>query len=139
MPLSALPHGRDFRFLDSLLSLEPGKRGAGVYLVRGDEPFLAAHFPGQPLMPGVIFIEAVAQLAGVVAQSDPEVAPLGDLRLTAVRGAKITGTVGPGAELEVTAEVTGRMGGLVQASGTVTDRGTGQVLLTTQVTLSGTA
>ena len=136
-PLASLPHGPEFRFVDELTSLEPGKHGTATYAVRGDEAFLAGHFPGQPLMPGVVLIEAVAQLAGVVAQSDPAVAPLADLRLTAVRGAKILGTVGPGHTLEISAEIAGRLGPLVQASGRVTCDGA--ELLTVQVTLSGRA
>ena len=63
--------------------------------MRGDAPFLRGHFPGQPLFPGVLLVEAGAQLAGVVAQSDPGAAPLADLRLTALRAVKITGTAQP--------------------------------------------
>ncbi len=136
-PLTALPHGPEFRFVDALTSLEPGKHGTATYRVRGDEAFLAGHFPGQPLVPGVVLIEAVAQLAGVVAQSDPAIPPLPDLRLTAVRTAKILGTVGPGSTLELSAEVAGRLGLLVQANGRV--RCDGAELLTVQVTLSGRA
>src|SRR5947199_7192995 len=94
--LKFLPHGPEFRFLDRLLNLEPGKSGAGEYAVRGNEPFLRGHFPGQPLFPGVLLVEAAAQLVGVVAQSDPQVPPLPGLRLTALRGVKILGTAKPG-------------------------------------------
>ncbi|MST95403.1 MAG: hypothetical protein EXS33_09100 [Pedosphaera sp.] len=69
--LASLPHGPEFRFLDRLLRLDPGQSGAGEYTVRRDEPFLRGHFPGQPMMPGVLLVEAAAQLAGTVAQSDP--------------------------------------------------------------------
>src|SRR6266498_1013117 len=93
--LNSLPHGPEFRFLDRLLSLEPGKSGVGEYTVRGDEPFLRGHFPGQPMMPGVVLVEAAAQLAGTVAQSDPTVPPMSALRLTAIRAAKILGTARP--------------------------------------------
>src|SRR6266513_5754910 len=94
--LARLPHGPEFRFLDRLLSLDPGQHGVGEYTVRGDEPFLRGHFPGQPMMPGVLLLEAAAQLAGTVAQSDPKVPPMPGLKLTAVRGAKILGTARPG-------------------------------------------
>src|SRR5919198_4813028 len=87
--LAWLPHGTGFRFLDRLLALDPGQSGAGQYTVRGDEPFLRGHFPGQPMMPGVLLVEAAAQLAGTVAQSDPQRTPLRGLKLTAIRGAKI--------------------------------------------------
>ena len=71
--LNLLPHGADFRFLDRLTKLDPGQSGAGEYRVRGDEPFLRGHFPGEPMFPGVLLAEAAAQLAGVVAQSDPKI------------------------------------------------------------------
>jgi 3-hydroxyacyl-[acyl-carrier-protein] dehydratase len=113
--LQSLPHGAAFSFLDRLTELDPGRSGSGEYMLRGDEAFLAGHFPGQPLMPGVLLVEAAAQLAGVVAQSDPAVSPLKDLKLAAIRNAKITGTIRPGQTLCLRAEVTGRLGGLIQA------------------------
>ena len=116
--LAGLPHGPEFRFLDRLLSLEPGKSGAGEYAVRGDEPFLRGHFPGRPMMPGVLLVEAAAQLAGVVAQSDPAIPPLPGLKLTAIRGAKILGTAKPGEIIRFEARLLGRMGNLVQAQAT---------------------
>src|SRR3954447_25825470 len=94
--LAGLPHGPEFRFLDRLLSLEPGQSGTGEYLVRGDEPFLKGHFPGAPLFPGVLLLEAAAQLAGTVAQSDPKLTPLKELKLTALKGVKILGSARPG-------------------------------------------
>jgi len=84
--LGRLPHGPEFRFVDRLLVLEAGRRGTGEYRVRGDEPFLAGHFPGDPLFPGVLLIEACAQLAGVVAQCDPVHGALPEMKLAAVRG-----------------------------------------------------
>src|SRR6266851_9710225 len=93
--LKLLPHGPEFRFLDCLSSLEPGKSGVGEYRVRGDEPFLRGHFPGQPLFPGVLLLEAAAQLAGTVAQCDPQIPPMPGLKLTALRAVKITGTARP--------------------------------------------
>ena len=133
--LAALPHGPTFRFVDTLTHLEPGKSGGATWLVRGDEAFLSGHFPGRPMVPGVILIEALAQLGGVVAQSDPAVPPLADLRLAAVRQAKITGTAEPGETVELAATVTGRMGGLVMVEGTAT--AAGRPLLAAQVALSG--
>lgn len=135
--LRHLPHGPEFRFVDRLLELEPGKRGVGEYRVRGDEAFLQGHFPGQPIMPGVILVEAVAQLAGVVAQCDPAVPPLPGLKLTAIRAAKILGTAAPGETLTLRAEITGRMGKLVQARGTAETGG--RVLLRMEVVLAGAA
>src|SRR5213594_2734069 len=116
--LASLPHGPEFRFIDRLLSLDPGKHGVGEYLVRGDEPFLRGHFPGQPLMPGVLLVEAAAQLAGTVAQSDPQIEPLQGLKLTAIRAVKILGSARPGEVIRLEAQVTGRLGNLVQVRAT---------------------
>jgi 3-hydroxyacyl-[acyl-carrier-protein] dehydratase len=133
--LRLLPHGAEFRFVDKLLSLVPGKEGVGTYRVRGDEPFLRGHFPGEPIFPGVLLVEAAAQLAGVAAQSDPKITPLKNLRLTALRNVKILGTAKPGEEIEIRACISGRLGGLVQAeaSGRVGD----QLILEASLTLSG--
>jgi len=118
-PLECLPHGPEFRFLDRLLQLEPGQRGVGEYTVPQDAEFLRGHFPGAPLLPGVLLIEALAQLAGVVAQSDPTRTPLVGLKLTAVRAAKILGSGAPGQRLRIEAEVRGRLGPLIHAGGSV--------------------
>jgi 3-hydroxyacyl-[acyl-carrier-protein] dehydratase len=135
--LAALPHGKSFRFVETLTALEPGHSATGTYHLRGDEAFLEGHFPGSPILPGVILIEALAQLGGIVAQTDPAVPPLADMRLAAVRQAKITGTIAPGERLTIKARLTGRMGGLVMIEGTV--QHDAEVLLTAQVTLSGTS
>lgn len=135
--LSLLPHGPEFRFVDRLLSLNRGKEGAGEYRVRGDEPFLRGHLPGEPLMPGVIVLEAAAQMAGVAAQSDLEIPPLPGLKLTALRAVKILGAAHPGDTLRIEAKVAHRMGHLIQAETRVLVRG--EVILTAELTLSGTA
>ena len=135
LALENLPHGPSFRFVDELRALVPGREGFGIYRISGTEEFLAGHFPGHPMMPGVILIEAIAQLGGVVAQSDPEHAPLADLRLTAVRSAKILGAAVPGDMLEIDVRVEGRMGGLVQVAGTVSVGG--RELAKATVSLSG--
>jgi 3-hydroxyacyl-[acyl-carrier-protein] dehydratase len=133
--LANLPHGAEFRFVDRLTRLEPGKSGAGEYTVRGDEPFLRGHFPGEPLFPGVLLAEAAAQLAGVVAQSDPQIPPLDRLKLTALRNVKILGTARPKETIQLEAKITGRLGNLVQAQATA--KVAGETILTAELTLSG--
>ena len=133
--LAFLPHGPEFRFVQRLLNLEPGKSGSGEYQIQGSEPFLRGHFPGQPLFPGVLMVEGSAQLAGVVAQSDPAIAPLSGLRLTALRNIKILGSAKPGDVLRFEARLTGRLANLIQADVAVyfEDR----LLMQGAVTLSG--
>ncbi len=133
--LSFLPHGPEFRFVDRLLTLDPGKNGSGEYKVRGDEPFLRGHFPAQPLFPGVLLVEAAAQLAGTVAQSDPQIPPLAGLKLTALRGIKILGTARPGEVIQLQAQILNRLGNLIQAQVIATVNG--QTVLQGELTLSG--
>ena len=134
--LQSLPHGKEFRFVEKITSLDPGKSGEATYLISGDEPFLAGHFPGLPLWPGVIMIEAIAQLGGIVAQSDPDIPALDDLRLTSVKNAKILGSTAPGSTLTIQATVQGRMGPLIQINGQVLAGET--TLCAATVMLSGT-
>jgi 3-hydroxyacyl-[acyl-carrier-protein] dehydratase len=133
--LKSLPHGPEFRFVDRLVSLTPGKEGVGEYLVRGDEFFMRAHLPGEPLLPGVVLIEAAAQLAGVIAQNDPHIPPLRGLKLTALRAVKILGPARPGETVRIEACVTGRLGALVQAQASAYVAGT--KVLSAELTLSG--
>lgn len=133
--LQLLPHGPSFRFVDSLTELDPGHSGAGTYQVKGTEEFLSGHFPGQPLLPGVLLIEAVAQLGGVVAQSHPDIPALRGLKLAAVQQAKITGSAVPGETVTLHAAVQGRQGGLVLIEGSAAAGG--RTILTARLTLSG--
>jgi 3-hydroxyacyl-[acyl-carrier-protein] dehydratase len=133
--LELLPHGPEFRFLDRVLELEPGERGVAEYKVRGDEPLLRGHFPGHPIFPGVLLVEAAAQLAGVVAQSDPRQLPFPGLKLTALRAVKILGAAKPGEIIRLEARVTGRLANLIQAQSSATLDG--RPILHAELTLSG--
>lgn len=133
--LRSLPHGPSFRFVDELVSLDPGHQASGIYRVRGDEAFLTGHFPGNPMMPGVILIEAIAQLGGIMIQTDPEHPAMSDLRLTGIRAAKILGAAVPGDVLEIRVKLEGRLGGLAQVEGSVS--GHQGILATARITLSG--
>lgn len=64
--LAKLPHAPPFRFLSRLTLLEPGQRAQAVWNVRGSEDFFRGHFPGDPIVPGVLISEALAQLSGLV-------------------------------------------------------------------------
>jgi 3-hydroxyacyl-[acyl-carrier-protein] dehydratase len=68
-----LPHRYPFLLVDRVLSLEKGKRIVGIKNVSINEPFFLGHFPGRPIMPGVLIVEAMAQLGGILALvSTPE-------------------------------------------------------------------
>ena len=118
--LHSLPHGPEFRFVQTLTALDPGVSGRGTCTLTGDEDFLKGHFPGDPIMPGVLMVEAIAQLAGIVFQSAVQVTDRRPLLLTAVRGAKIKGTARPGETMTLQCEIVGQLGNLIQAKGSVT-------------------
>jgi 3-hydroxyacyl-[acyl-carrier-protein] dehydratase len=62
-----LPHRYPFLLVDRILSLEPGSKAVGLKNVTMNEPFFQGHFPGTPIMPGVLILEAMAQTGGVLA------------------------------------------------------------------------
>lgn len=65
--MQILPHRYPFLMVDRIVELEPGKRCVGIKNVTINEPFFQGHFPGHPVMPGVLIIEAMAQVAGIMA------------------------------------------------------------------------
>lgn len=65
--LKILPHRYPFLLVDRIVELEPGKRAVGIKNVTVNEPFFQGHFPGFPIMPGVLIVEALAQTAGIAA------------------------------------------------------------------------
>lgn len=64
-----IPHRYPFLLVDKIIELEPGKRAVGIKNVTANEPFFQGHFPGFPIMPGVLIVEALAQTAGIAANS----------------------------------------------------------------------
>jgi 3-hydroxyacyl-[acyl-carrier-protein] dehydratase len=73
--MSILPHRYPFLMVDRVVEMEPGKRIVGIKNVTINEPFFQGHFPGHPVMPGVLIVEAMAQVAGILAylSSDDEI------------------------------------------------------------------
>jgi len=67
-----IPHRYPFLLVDRILELEPGVRAVGIKNVTMNEPFFQGHFPGNPLMPGVLIVEALAQVGAVALMSMDE-------------------------------------------------------------------
>jgi 3-hydroxyacyl-[acyl-carrier-protein] dehydratase len=102
-----LPHRPPFLFITDLGVVEPGQSATGSWTLTGDEAFFAGHFPGRPTLPGVLMVEALAQLGGVAVLADPKYS--GKLPLFGgIERARFRRQVVPGDVLEL--EVTlGRM------------------------------
>jgi 3-hydroxyacyl-[acyl-carrier-protein] dehydratase len=126
-----LPHREPFLLIDEVLELEPGKRVVARKVVREDEWYLRGHFPGRPVMPGVLIVEAMAQTGAVAVLSQEEnrgkiayFAGIDDCRFKRI--------VGPGDELQLTCDLErvrgpigrgkaeARVGGQLAARGTLT-------------------
>jgi len=99
-----IPHREPFLLLDEVTEIVPGRKVVARKLVREDEWFLAGHFPGRPIMPGVLMVEAMAQAGAVAVLSQEE--NRGKLALFAgIDDVRFKRLVEPGDELELTCEI----------------------------------
>ena len=96
-----LPHRYPFLLVDRIVDYEPGKRVVGVKNVTLNEPFFAGHFPGAPVMPGVLIVEAMAQTAGVMMLASLPDRETKLVFFTGIDGAKFRRPVVPGDQLRL--------------------------------------
>ena len=102
--IEILPHRPPFLLVDRITACEPGKSATGIKCVTMNEPFFTGHFPGQPIMPGVLILEALAQTGAVAALSLPE--NKGKLAIFGgVKHARFKRPVVPGDVLELSCEL----------------------------------
>lgn len=118
--MEIIPHRQPFLLVDTMEEIEPGKRGIGKKCVTYNEPFFNGHFPGEPVMPGVLITEALAQVGAVVILSLPEYKGKTGY-LGAINGAKFKSKVVPGDVLMLEVEMIKQKGpiGIGKATATV--------------------
>ena len=131
--METIPHRQPFLLVDRIEELEPGKRAVGTKCVTYNEPFFAGHFPQEPVMPGVLIIEALAQVGAVVILSQPEfkgkVAYFG-----AINSAKFKKKVLPGDMLSLEVEMIKQKGPI--GVGKATARVDGQIAASAELTFA---
>ena len=104
-----LPHRYPFLLVDRITEIEPGKRAVGIKNVTANEPFFQGHFPERAIMPGVLLIEAMAQVGGVMILALPE--HRGKLAyLASIDGVKFRRPIVPGDTLTTEVELQRIMG-----------------------------
>ncbi len=104
--MELLPHRYPFLLVDRIEEIVPGDRVVGIKCVTANEPFFAGHFPGNPVMPGVLIVEALAQTAAVLGyESSPEYQNGGGVLLMGLDRVRFRRPVVPGDVLRLEAEV----------------------------------
>ena len=112
-----LPHRPPFLLIDRIEELEPGKHAVGKKCVTMNEPFFQGHFPGQPIMPGVLIIESMAQTGGILLLNsfpDPEKKLVLFMQ---INNAKFRKPVLPGDQLYLEIELTNKKSKVVLMKG----------------------
>lgn len=108
-PPAGLPHREPFLFVDTVTALEPGVRASGLRTFPAEDPIFRGHFPGDPIVPGVLLIEALAQISGVAASLPGESGFL----LSGVRVMKFPSAARPDQPISLEANRAGELDGHV--------------------------
>ncbi len=130
-----LPHKYPFLMVDKIIELEPGVEAIGIKNVTINEEFFQGHFPGQPIMPGVLIIEAMAQVAGILAYRSGANAGKG-VYFMSIEKAKFRKPVVPGDQLKLVVNILQQRGNVWKFSGTayVDDKVSAEAEFTAMVT-----
>ena len=115
--MKLLPHRYPFLLVDRVTEMDPGKKIVGLKNVTMNEPFFPGHFPGHPVMPGVLIVEAMAQVAAILvyASSDDNKGKI--TYFVGIENTKFRKPVVPGDQLRLELEVIGIRRGIYTFSG----------------------
>ena len=102
--MEIIPHRQPFMLLDTIEEMEPGKRVYARKCVSYNEPYFAGHFPGEPVMPGVLIVEAMAQAGAVAMLSQPQMKGK-TAYFAGINSAKFKQKVTPGNVLDLKVEI----------------------------------
>ena len=119
--LAALPHRYPMLLVDRVAEIVPGERIRAIKAVSFNESFFQGHFPGRPIMPGVLIVEAMAQAAGILAVESLGLAGSGKLvYFMAIDGAKFRKPVEPGVLLKLDVEFVQKRSSVCKFAGRAT-------------------
>ena len=102
--MGLLPHRYPFALVDRVVSYEPGKSVTAIKNVTINEPHFQGHFPGRPLMPGVLIVEAMAQVGGLIVKQMPDL-PKGLFVFAGIDSVRFRRPVVPGDQLIINCEL----------------------------------
>ena len=111
-----IPHRYPFLFVDRIISLEKSKSAVGIKNVSANEGFFEGHFPGNPIMPGVLIIEALAQTAGILGNVSSE-RKYKSVYFMSIERAKFRKPVVPGDQLRLEVELVKQKNAVLKFSG----------------------
>lgn len=123
--MNNIPHRYPFLLVDRVVEMQPGRRIVALKNVTSNEPFFQGHFPGAPIMPGVLIVEALAQAGAVLLLSQMEDRASKLVYFTGIDAARFRRIVVPGDQLRLTLEVlklrsrTCKMKGTAEVDGAV--------------------